>query len=211
MVGATLHFTFCLYHQKHTNRELKYTDIHKEIVDACRQGDRAAQFKLYKLYSKAMYNICLRMLNNVSDAEDVLQNSFIDVFTKLHHFRGESTIGAWIKRITVNNCINFLKKRKLELVELGDKNHPMVNEPEFTFEEDLQNIELIKKAIPQLPDGYRVVFSLYMLEGYDHVEIAEIMDINVSTSKSQLNRAKKKLKSIILSDLQNDMTNARPA
>ncbi len=84
-------------------------------------NDRRAQFELYKLYSKGMYNICMRMVNNESDAEDIIQHSFMDVFSKLHMFKFESSIGAWIKRIVINNTINFLKKRKLQISELNDQ------------------------------------------------------------------------------------------
>ena len=85
---------------------MEYKNIHRDIVEGCLTGNRLAQQKLYQLYSQAMYNICLRMLNNETDAEDLLQNSFVDVFTKLHYFRFDSSIGAWIKRIVINNCIN---------------------------------------------------------------------------------------------------------
>ena len=103
-------------------RSLDYGSTHREIVEKCKQGNRQAQFELYRLYSQAMYNICLRMLKNEMDAEDLLQNSFVDVFTKLHTFKYQSTVGAWIKRIVVNNCINYLKKRRLQIEELKD-NH----------------------------------------------------------------------------------------
>ncbi len=175
---------------------LNYAEIHKGIVEDCKSGNRKAQYELYNLYSKAMYNICLRMLNNVEDAEDLLQNSFVDVFTKLDRFRYESSIGAWIKRIVVNNCINYLKKKRLNFVEMGDR---QISAEECREEyPDLElSVEKINRAIKQLPDGYRVIFSLYAMEGYDHQEIAEIMNITASTSKSQYSRAKKKLLTII--------------
>ncbi len=175
---------------------MNYNDTHREIVEACMQGQRHAQFELYKLYSKAMYNICTRMLNSVEDAEDVLQQSFTDVFTKLHYFRFDSSIGAWIKRIVVNNCINFLKKKKLQLVELQHERY--VEKTDTKASQPVLNIQLIQQALSKLSDGYRVVFSLYAMEGYDHKEIAEILDISVSTSKSQYSRAKAKLKELIL-------------
>ena len=159
------------------------------------RGDRKAQFELYRLYSQAMYNICLRMVNDQLDAEDLLQQSFVDVFTKLDSFRYESSIGAWIKRIVVNNCINFLKKRRLLVESLDDSYHQVANEePDDKL---LVNTGAIKKAIGQLPDGYRVVFSLYLFEGYDHNEIGDILSISEATSKSQYSRAKKKLKDLL--------------
>lgn len=175
---------------------MEYQDIHRGIVESCKNGDRQAQFELYRLYSRAMYNICLRMLRNEADAEDLLQNSFVDIYAKLHTFRFQSSIGAWIKRIVINNCINFLKKRKLQLTELNDthKNYQL-DEPEP--KEAQFNVSAIKNAMMQLPDGYRVVFSLYALEGYDHKEIAGILDITEATSKSQYSRAKKKLRDLL--------------
>lgn len=135
------------------------------------------------------------MVKNELDAEDLLQNSFVDVFSNLDSFRYQSSVGAWIKRIVVNNCINFLKKRKLLMEELDDKMTIVVEE--IHIPDTGLNVELINRAVQHLPDGYRVVFSLYMFEGYDHKEIASILKISEATSKSQFSRAKKKLKELI--------------
>lgn len=175
---------------------MEFQNTHREIVEACKRGNRSAQFQLYQLYSQAMYNICLRMLNDVSDAEDMLQNSFVDVFTKLDYFRFESSIGAWIKRIVVNNCINFLKKRRLKIVEIGDRDVPQ-ERYDNKWDGIPFTVDAINEGINQLPDGYRVVLSLYLLEGYDHQEIGEILSITASTSKSQYSRAKQKLREIL--------------
>jgi len=175
---------------------LDYNNIHRELVEDCKLGKRQAQFELYRLYSRAMYNICLRMTKNDMDAEDLLQNSFVDIFTKLDSFRFQSSVGAWIKRIVVNNCINFLKKRRLEIQELNDKITEQP-EPEEQVHAPKYSIDTINYALMQLPDGYRVVFTLYLMEGYDHKEIAEILEISEATSKSQYSRAKKKLREII--------------
>ena len=175
---------------------MRYQDTHKSIVEACRQGNRKAQFELYQLYAQAMYNICLRMLNNENDAEDLLQNSFMDVFSKLHYFRYESSIGAWIKRIVVNNCINFLKKKRIQLTDIGERE--FAQEPNTSSDNDINyDVKRVHEAMFKLPEGYRVVFSLYLLEGYDHNEIGEIMGISPSTSKSQFSRAKSKLRKIL--------------
>ena len=175
---------------------------HYDIVEACKRGDRKAQFELYKLYSKAMYNICMRMLNSAENAEDALQNSFVDVFSKLDSFRFESSIGAWIKRIVINNCINQIKKRRLDFAELNDNLHFVADENNTSttaYSDEILNVELIQKAIMQLPEGYRVVFSLYAMEGYDHEEIGEILGVTEATSKSQYSRAKAKLRQILQS------------
>ena len=176
---------------------LNYEHTHREIVEDCKLGKREAQFELYKLYSGAMYNVCLRMLKSQEEAEDLLQNSFVDVFTKLHSFRYESSVGAWIKRIVVNNCINFLKKRRLKFEEL-DERVTGISDAEYTpSEQNSMTVATIKKAMLDLPDGYRVVFSLYLLEGYDHKEIGQILGISEATSKSQYSRAKRKLRELI--------------
>lgn len=175
---------------------MDYISTHRDIVEECKRGNRQAQFELYRLYAKGMYNICLRMVGREGDAEDLLQNSFIDVFTKLHTFRYQSSIGAWIKRIVVNNCINFLKRKRIYFEDLKH-----TYEYELSTQEDdpggKVNVEAIKNALFQLPDGYRVVFSLYSLEGYDHKEIAQILNVTEATSKSQYSRAKKKLKELL--------------
>jgi RNA polymerase sigma factor (sigma-70 family) len=175
-------------------------DIHRELVEQCRQGSREAHYKLYKLYSKAMFNICLRMLNHRSEAEDMLQEIFTDAFQRLKDYRFESTFGSWIKQITINKCINELKKKKTELefleeIEKADLPEEKEDSPsEYELEMNVQNV---KKAMEELPDGSRTIFSLYLLEGYDHTEIAQIMNISESTSKSQYMRARLKVKEIL--------------
>ncbi len=168
----------------------------EELVTRCLKGDRRAQFELYQAYSKAMFNICLRMMGNREEAEDVLQNAFVDVFTKMHTYRREATLGAWIKRIVVNSCLNELKKKKVQLVEadesIGDLEY---KDYEEHFEQE--DIDRIKQAIRLLPEGYRVVFTLYLLEGYDHGEISEILNITEGASKSQYSRARQRLHQIL--------------
>ena len=176
---------------------MDYSSTHKRIVDACLKGDRHALFELYRLYSKAMYNVCLRMTNSVEDAEDLLQNSFVDVFSKMHSFRRESSIGAWIKRIVVNNCINHLKKKRIKTDELIDNYHDAMVVEQGGCGELALTVPMVKKALVQLPEGYRVVFSLYAIEGYDHEEIGQILGISTSTSKSQYSRAKQRLRELI--------------
>lgn len=166
-----------------------------DLVIRCQRGERHAQFTLYHQYSKAMFNICRRMLYDQMEAEDVLQNSFIDVFTKIRSFRGESTIGAWIKRIVINNCINQIKKKKIETNAWDDRYGNIPEEEEESYR--TEDIEVVKKAIKELPQGYRAVFSLYAIEGYDHQEIGEILGVSEATSKSQYSRAKRKIRQLV--------------
>jgi len=168
-----------------------------DIISLCLKGNRRAQQQLYQQYAKAMYNICLRMMGDSFEAEDALQLSFLDVFTKLQTFQGNSTLGAWIKRIVVNNCINQLRKRKLVFTQVDGSLGNVADEEPVDEQAMEYRVDQVKKCIAELPDGFRVVLSLYLLEGYDHSEIAEILSISESTSKSQYHRAKNKLKYLL--------------
>jgi len=164
-------------------------EMHTELINQCIRGNSRAQYRLYKLYSKAMYNICVRMLSDRNEAEDVLQEAFVSAFRNLEQFKGESTIGAWLKRIVINKCISHLRKKKPVLIEV-DK---IENENSASFQE-LEyislNPEYIHQAIKELPEGSRVIFNLYALEGYKHKEISQMLEISESTSKTQYLRAR---------------------
>jgi RNA polymerase sigma factor (sigma-70 family) len=138
------------------------------------------------------------MMNNSAEAEDVLQEVFIEAFARLDTFRFESTFGAWLKRISINKCINELRRRKVELDYAGFVVNDVAEELSDHDDADVAlSVDRIKHAMGLLPDGYRVVFSLYMLEGYDHEEISNILNISESTSKTQLLRGKKKIIEIL--------------
>ena len=168
--------------------------IHAPLIEECRMGNNRAQFRLYNQYCKAMYNLAYRILNNREDAEDMLQETFIECFRSIDSFRFESTFGAWLKRIMVNKCINHIKKKKINLT-LYETLPAVVEEEE---EEVKYDTTQIIKGIELLPDGYRIILTLYLLEGYDHGEISQILGITESTSKSQYSRAKEKLRSKLL-------------
>lgn len=177
-----------------------FSDIHRDIIELSKAGNSKAQYQLYQLYAKAMLNICMRMLNNKEEAEDLLQDSFVDAFTKLDSFRYESSFGAWLKRLVINHCINWMNRKKVELTYPEDLANMDKTEDDPKDYEDIQyNVQRIYQAMEQLPNGYRITFSLYALEGYDHQEISEILGISESTSKSQYLRAKQKINEIIKS------------
>ncbi|PIE86156.1 MAG: hypothetical protein CSA05_02130 [Bacteroidia bacterium] len=177
---------------------INYSEIHKDVIEASKKGDIKAQYKLYQLYSRAMFNICYRMINSREEAEDLLQESFSEAFFQLERFRYESSFGAWLKRIVINKCLNELKRKKAELVFSDDFSYFHAEEDEPCDEAEMKySVKQIHEAIGQLADGYRVIFSLYLLEGYDHAEIADIMGISESTSKSQYMRAKRKVIKIL--------------
>lgn len=170
-------------------------DIQQYLIDRSKLGDASAQRELYKLYVKNMYNTALRILSHSAEAEDVIQESFLEVFTRLNEYREEASFGSWLKRIVVNKCISQLRKRRIEFVDEYDLDVLSTNdELDFELDNESEIIDLIKKGINELPEGYKVVLSLYLLEGYDHIEIAEILNISESTSKTQYLRAKNKLK-----------------
>jgi len=168
---------------------------HKELVEKSKLGDRNSQYKLYELYADAMYNVGLRMVRIKEDAEDVVQDSFVDAFKNLSSFRYESTFGSWLKRIVVNKSINHLKLKKITVVPIENEMYRI--KEETNEEAPAMDIKKIINGIQLLPSGYQQIINLYLIEGYDHVEISEILEITTSTSKSQYHRAKKKLIEIV--------------
>ncbi|MXV49973.1 sigma-70 family RNA polymerase sigma factor [Pedobacter sp. HMF7647] len=174
--------------------EAVFVDQHYNLVVECKHGSRKAQYELYKLYSKAMYNVAMRIVNDTAEAADVLQDAFVDAFGRILDFRQETTFGLWMKQIVINKSISQLRKRKMELVALDETNVEDVADEEQSDDTEIQyQVQQVKKAIQMLPDGYRVVLSLYLLEGYDHEEIAHILKISENTSRTQFMRAKRKL------------------
>lgn len=170
--------------------------MHADIIARCKVGDREAHYRLYKLYARAMFNVCYRITRSEDDAEDALQEAFISAFRNLDSYRGDAAFGAWLKRIVVNKAISALKRKRHEVIPDDEQWDVAEADDTVEYRADL-TVERVKKAIEQLPDGYRAALSLYLLEGYDHKEIGEILGISVSTSKSQLNRAKSKLRELL--------------
>jgi RNA polymerase sigma-70 factor (ECF subfamily) len=175
-----------------------HQEIHRDTIELSKNGDVKAQFRLYSLYSKAMFNICMRMLNKREEAEDLLQESFAEVFNKLHTFRYDAGFGTWVKKIVINKCINHLMKKRPDLRFDSDLKEVEEAEEHIDYEGVNLQVEKIKNAMEMLPDGFRVIFSLYALEGYDHEEISGILGISESTSKTQYMRAKMKIRNLIL-------------
>jgi RNA polymerase sigma factor (sigma-70 family) len=172
-------------------------NVHQDLIELCRQGDRHSYYQLYKLYNRSMYNVAYRIVSNEEEAQDVLQEAFISAFNNLESYRGDSAFGAWLKRIVINKAITQVSKKKMERFPDDERWDVKEEEPIDIFEGFPFTVEKVRATIESLPDGYRMVLSLYLLEGYDHGEIAEIMKITESTSKSQFNRAKKKLREIL--------------
>lgn len=143
-----------------------------------------------------MYNVGFRIVQNEEEAQDVLQEAFISAFRNLDGYRGDATFGSWLKRIVVNKALNAVSRRRFEPIPENEDWDIAEPDNDVTYRGEL-SVDRVKKAISQLPEGYRAVLSLYLMEGYDHQEIAGIMGITESTSKSQLNRAKAKLRELL--------------
>ena len=174
--------------------ELTEQILHDELVERCKKGDTRAFSTIYQKYAKAMYNTSLRIVNHTGDAEDVVQEAFTDAFRSLEDFSYKSTFGAWLKRIVINKSINQLRKRKMDLIDIDKTNVGNLQEEDGPDELGIQlKVEDIKKAVGLLPNGYRTVLTLYLFEGYDQEEIAEILQVSHATVRTQYMRAKKKL------------------
>jgi RNA polymerase sigma-70 factor (ECF subfamily) len=172
---------------------LTATVYYDELVARCKDGDQASYELLYRQYAKAMFNTSLRIVNNRADAEDVLQESFLAAF-RLDQFDYSATFGAWLKKIVINKSIDLLRRRKLTVVDIDDVNIGEVSDIESIDEETwILKVDAIKKAMIQLPSGYRTVLSLVLFEGYSYDEVAEALQITGSTVRTQYHRAKLKL------------------
>lgn len=161
-----------------------------KLIVLCKMGDAKAQYKLYKLYSKAMYNLAVRMTNNRNEAEDILQDAFIKAFQEIHKLKNERVFGSWLKRIVVNHCIDALRKRKPVFTDVETLKDEYLEAEEV---DDSVSPEMIHEMIRKLPDGAREILVLRSLEGYKHAEIGEQLGISESTAKTQFFRAKQLL------------------
>jgi len=178
----------------------QFTNLHQDLINLCKEGNQKAQFQIYKLYYKAMYNISLRIVNNPMEAEDIMQESFLSAFEKIDTYYGIVSFGAWLKRIVINRSLDAVRREKKVMFEDIDsiKENGINNSDDMTCFEDIElKVQEVKDAIRLLPDGCRIVISLYLFEGYDHEEIAEILSISPVTSRSQFLRAKKRLAAVL--------------
>lgn len=168
-----------------------------DVVEKCKANDRKAQLKLYSQYCDGMFAVAMRFLRNVDDAEDVLQDAFINAFQKIHQYSGEVTFGAWLKRIVVNKCIDFLKTKKQELIPLEEGYLQPVKNDDWSLEPGI-SIDEVKQGIQLLPEKYKYVVLMFLVEGFDHHEISQVLSITEPTSRTRLLRGKAYLKSILI-------------
>jgi len=168
-----------------------YKDVHHDLIEQCKKGKQKAQMQIYKLYYKAMFNTSLRIVKSSPDAEDIMQDSFMDAFRKIEQYSEEGSFGGWLKRIVLNNSLDFLNKQKPQ-TELID-NLEVVEDSNENYENFKIKLKDVKIALEQIKDEYRVIISLYLFEGYDHEEICDILGISYNLSRTRYSRAKKKL------------------
>ena len=169
--------------------------MHGELIEKCRKQDRKAQLRIYKLYYKAMYNTSYRIVNNTADAEDMMQEAFLDAFGKIDSYQGTGSFGSWLKRIVINKSLDFIKSTKettsldADTMEVMDSTDVDDSYAENVF----LRMEEIGKALDKLPGHYRTILSLYLLEGYDQQEIAQILGLSHNNVRIRYMRAKKHL------------------
>ncbi|WP_452224349.1 RNA polymerase sigma factor [Lacinutrix chionoecetis] len=173
--------------------------VQLDIIELCKQNNRKAQLQLYNQYCDGMYAIAKRFVNHTAEAEDIVQESFIKAFSKLHQFKGDVTFGAWLKRIVINKSIDCLKLKKQRLVELEDVHLKVVDTQDNNnwLVDDTTTINEIKVAISSLPEKYKYVVMLFLIEGYDHHEISDILKISQVASRTQLHRGKLMLQELL--------------
>lgn len=178
----------------------------EELIQACIEGKRYAQKVLYDRYYSLMYAICVRYTGNKEEAEDVLIEGFIKIFSKIKEFRNEGSFEGWLKRIIINTAINnFRYNSKKKYLNVIDNEKTVEVKDDIDIFKKNYSAEYLIKLIQQLPDGYRIIFNMYEIEGYSHKEIANELGITVSTSKTQLFHAKRILKNKILNEFKLDL------
>ncbi len=167
--------------------------LHQPIINKCKNNCAKSQMQLYNLYCNAMFMVANRYVKDRFLAEDIMQDAFIKAFKNINNYKNEVAFGAWLKRIVINQSIDLLKKNKLELIAINDDVITKVEEEDWHVEDSISVDEIVDN-INELKEKYRLVLTLYLLEGYDHQEISEILNITENTSRTQLLRGKKVLK-----------------
>ena len=162
------------------------------------KNDEKSQLQLYDMYCDAMYNIVCRYIKNNEDAKDVMQEGFLKAFLNIKNYKPDYSFGAWLKRIIINQSIDYLKKRKLELIDNEVEELQIIDTEDWNFSTTITKQEIMQR-IEELNDKYKIVVKLYLFEGYDHEEISQILDIPVKTSRTHLRRGRIKLQELLKS------------
>lgn len=164
-----------------------------DLVEKCKTNNRKAQMALYEQYCDGMFTVAMRFLKNSDDAEDVLQEAFIKAFQRIDQYKGEVSFGAWLKRIVINKSIDFLKVKKNAWVELDESYMHVAEDDDWSVADEI-TLDMVRVAIDKLPEKYRLVVQLFLIEGYDHNEISELLHLSGSACRTRLLRGKGLLK-----------------
>lgn len=170
--------------------------LQSNLIEKCKRNDSKAQMQLYDLYSKAMFNTAYNFTKDDMIAQDMMQEAFIKAFKKIDTYTGEASFGSWLKRIVINQCLDSIKKQKLETIEINENVISLVEDDNWDIEQQT-SLQTIYSCIEQLPKKCKNVVKLYLLEGYDHQEVAQILQISEVSSRSQLSRGKTRLKELL--------------
>ena len=164
----------------------------KEVLNGCLRQDVGSQRLLYEHHKVVMFTTCLRYVSNRADAEDILQDGFLQIFKELHQYdTSRGALGAWMRKVMINTALQAIRKNKMSFVEMNEVQMPLQTNEDIVSSMTLAEI---MKHIQELPNGYRTVFNLYVIDGFQHNDIAEMLNISTSTSKTQLFKAKQLLK-----------------
>lgn len=166
--------------------------LHQSVIDACKSNDAKAQMQLYDLYCEAMHTVALRYVKDSFTAEDVMQEAFIKAFKNIDSYKEGVAFGAWLKRIVINQSIDYLKKKKLELVSINEEITTVADDDNWNVASTISYQDIVN-CIQQLKEKYRVVLTLFLLEGYDHGEISQILGISEVSSRTHLLRGKRQV------------------
>jgi RNA polymerase sigma-70 factor (ECF subfamily) len=166
------------------------------LIKQCKKGNQKAQIKLYDLFCEAMFFISCRYLKNEEEAKDAMQDAFLKAFLNLDSYKEDSSFGSWLKKIVINTCIDTLKKQKIETVSLDNYPLEVLDDNDWNFDVRIDKKEIVD-AIENLKIKYQLVVKLYLLEGYDHSEISEILKIPIKTSRTHLRRGKMELRNLL--------------
>jgi RNA polymerase sigma-70 factor (ECF subfamily) len=190
-----------------------------EAIRLAQQGDVAAFERIYRLHNRRVYSLCLRMVGNTAEAEDLTQEAFLQLFRKIASFRGESAFSTWLHRLSVNVVLMKLRKKRMPEVSLEETTEPDEESggprrdfgaPDLQLSGSVDRVNL-QRAVEQLPPGYRAIFVLHDVQGYEHNEIAEIMGCSIGNSKSQLHKARMRLRELLHENLRSEAREKRQA
>lgn len=166
------------------------------LIESCKKGNQLAQMQVYDQYAQAMFTVACRYLEDVEEAKDAMQEGFLKAFLNIERYEPTATFGAWLKRIIINQCLDKLKQRKLDMVDDTVETLQVIDDENWEFDSAISKADILV-AIERLKAKYKIVIQLYLIEGYDHEEISEILNIPVKTSRTQLRRGKQKLRELL--------------